>query len=115
MGEKSANKNKYFLSKDFIIFVLLSSVEGTERVIKRRKVVLDETHLQIPLNHGWKRQTHINNYGRRGIQGEVCYFAPCGRKMKTIPDVMRVRFFCTITESFYLRVSKLLIIAIFID
>ena len=30
--------------------------------------------------------------------GEVWYFAPCGRKMKTIPDVMRVSKKYRITE-----------------
>lgn len=60
------------------------------RPIKRRHVVLDDSKIKIPLDKGWKRQTNIHSYGRRGIVGEVWYFAPCGRKMKTIPDVMRV-------------------------
>ncbi|KAH3703124.1 hypothetical protein DPMN_078153 [Dreissena polymorpha] len=61
----------------------------SERPIKRRHVVLDDSKIRIPLGKGWKRQTNIHSYGRRGIVGEVWYFAPCGRKMKTIPDVMR--------------------------
>ncbi|XP_053408583.1 bromodomain adjacent to zinc finger domain protein 2B-like isoform X2 [Mercenaria mercenaria] len=63
--------------------------DGGERPIKRRHVVLDDDKIKIPLSKGWKRQTNIHSYGRRGIVGEVWYFAPCGRKMKTIPDVMR--------------------------
>ena len=63
---------------------------GGERPVKRRHVVLDDEKIKIPLSKGWKRQTNIHSYGRRGIVGEVWYFAPCGRKMKTIPDVMRV-------------------------
>ncbi|XP_060551894.1 uncharacterized protein LOC132713351 isoform X3 [Ruditapes philippinarum] len=63
--------------------------DGGERQIKRRHVVLDDEKIKIPLSKGWKRQTNIHSYGRRGIVGEVWYFAPCGRKMKTIPDVMR--------------------------
>ncbi|XP_052805441.1 bromodomain adjacent to zinc finger domain protein 2B-like isoform X3 [Mya arenaria] len=59
------------------------------RPIKRRHVVLDDFEIRVPLEKGWKRQTNIHSYGRRGIVGEVWYFAPCGRKMKTIPDVMR--------------------------
>ncbi|KAL8601347.1 hypothetical protein ACOMHN_054640 [Nucella lapillus] len=56
---------------------------------KRRNIVLNEKELLIPLEHGWRRQTTIHGMGRRGIVGEVLYFAPCNKKMKTIPDVMR--------------------------
>ncbi|KAI8778112.1 bromodomain adjacent to zinc finger domain protein 2B [Biomphalaria glabrata] len=56
---------------------------------KKPPTQLDERELIIPLEHGWNRQTIINGMGRRGIVGEVLYFAPCGKKMKTIPDVMR--------------------------
>nr|KAG5701531.1 hypothetical protein BaRGS_024781 [Batillaria attramentaria] len=34
-------------------------------------------------------RTTIHGMGRRGIVGEVIYYAPCTKKMKTIPDVMR--------------------------
>ncbi|XP_067687467.1 bromodomain adjacent to zinc finger domain protein 2B-like isoform X8 [Haliotis asinina] len=56
---------------------------------KRRRIITNENDLRIPLEHGWRRQTTIHTMGRRGIVGEVLYFAPCGKKMKTIPDVMR--------------------------
>ncbi|XP_076455767.1 bromodomain adjacent to zinc finger domain protein 2B-like [Babylonia areolata] len=56
---------------------------------KKRNIVLNEKELLIPLEHGWRRQTTIHGMGRRGIVGEVLYFAPCNKKMKTIPDVMR--------------------------
>ncbi|XP_012935525.1 uncharacterized protein LOC101848029 [Aplysia californica] len=64
-----------------------STDEGSPN--KKRCVQMDERELTIPLEHGWNRQTIINGMGRRGIVGEVLYFAPCGKKMKTIPDVMR--------------------------
>ncbi|KAK3579708.1 hypothetical protein CHS0354_025743 [Potamilus streckersoni] len=66
-----------------------SSLDGMVVPLKKRRVQLDEKELKIPLQHGWRRQTNIHTYGRRGIVGEVWYFAPCGRKLKTIPDVMR--------------------------
>ncbi|RUS91216.1 hypothetical protein EGW08_001022, partial [Elysia chlorotica] len=56
---------------------------------KKKAQQIDERELTIPLEHGWNRQTIINGMGRRGIVGEVLYFAPCGKKLKTIPDVMR--------------------------
>ncbi|KAK7489473.1 hypothetical protein BaRGS_00019272, partial [Batillaria attramentaria] len=60
-----------------------------EDTSKRRNIVLNERELLIPLEHGWRRQTTIHGMGRRGIVGEVIYYAPCTKKMKTIPDVMR--------------------------
>ncbi|XP_050406043.2 bromodomain adjacent to zinc finger domain protein 2B [Patella vulgata] len=56
---------------------------------KKRRLVTDESELRIPLEHSWLRQTTIHTMGRRGIVGEVLYFAPCGKKMRTIPDVIR--------------------------
>ncbi|GFS02191.1 bromodomain adjacent to zinc finger domain protein 2B [Elysia marginata] len=63
---------------------------GTEDGSPKKKAQqIDERELTIPLEHGWNRQTIISGMGRRGIVGEVLYFAPCGKKLKTIPDVMR--------------------------
>ncbi|XP_055998604.1 bromodomain adjacent to zinc finger domain protein 2B-like isoform X7 [Ostrea edulis] len=56
---------------------------------KKPRVQMDEAALQIPLDHGFKRSTTIHAIGKRGFIGEVLYFGPCGKKMKTIPDVMR--------------------------
>jgi hypothetical protein len=58
--------------------------------VKRPRVQTDERELKVPLERGWKRSTTILAIGKRGFIGEVLYFAPCGKKMKTIPDVMRV-------------------------
>lgn len=38
----------------------------------------------------WKRETRIRNICGR-VQGEVAYYAPCGKKLKKCPDVMKVR------------------------
>ena len=54
---------------------------------------MDETALQIPLDNGFRRTTTIHAIGKRGFIGEVLYYGPCGKKMKTIPDVMRVQNF----------------------
>lgn len=37
----------------------------------------------------WKRETRIRNICGR-VQGEVAYYAPCGKKLKQYPDVMKV-------------------------
>ncbi|XP_064595320.1 bromodomain adjacent to zinc finger domain protein 2B-like isoform X3 [Liolophura sinensis] len=55
----------------------------------KRRRVMDEKELRIPLEHGWRRETRIRTVGSRGIAGEVLYYAPCGKKLKTYPDVTR--------------------------
>ncbi|XP_052093543.1 bromodomain adjacent to zinc finger domain protein 2B-like isoform X5 [Mytilus californianus] len=63
--------------------------DGSSSTSKRPRVQTDERELKVPLERGWKRSTTILAIGKRGFIGEVLYFAPCGKKMKTIPDVMR--------------------------
>ncbi|XP_068101782.1 bromodomain adjacent to zinc finger domain protein 2B isoform X5 [Hyperolius riggenbachi] len=54
---------------------------------KRRRIT-DERELQIPLEYGWQRETRIKNLSGR-LQGEVTYFAPCGKKFRQYPEVMK--------------------------
>ncbi|XP_028446630.1 bromodomain adjacent to zinc finger domain protein 2B isoform X6 [Perca flavescens] len=54
---------------------------------KRRRVT-DERVLGLPLEFGWQRETRIRTVAGR-LQGEVAYFAPCGKKLRQYPDVMK--------------------------
>ncbi|XP_053328178.1 bromodomain adjacent to zinc finger domain protein 2B isoform X4 [Spea bombifrons] len=54
---------------------------------KKRRVT-DEQDLRIPLEYGWQRETRIKNFGGR-LQGEVAYYAPCGKKFRQYPEVMK--------------------------
>uniref|UniRef100_A0A8C9B7C4 Bromodomain adjacent to zinc finger domain protein 2B n=1 Tax=Phocoena sinus TaxID=42100 RepID=A0A8C9B7C4_PHOSS len=54
---------------------------------KRRRVT-DERELRIPLEYGWQRETRIRNFGGR-LQGEVAYYAPCGKKLRQYPEVIK--------------------------
>ncbi|XP_051998007.1 bromodomain adjacent to zinc finger domain protein 2B isoform X2 [Xyrauchen texanus] len=54
---------------------------------KRRRVT-DERALRKPLEYGWQRETCITNTCGR-LWGEVAYFAPCGRKLKQYPDIIK--------------------------
>ncbi|XP_036900524.1 bromodomain adjacent to zinc finger domain protein 2B isoform X10 [Sturnira hondurensis] len=54
---------------------------------KRRRVA-DERELHIPLEYGWQRETRIRNFGGR-LQGEVAYYAPCGKKLRQYPEVIK--------------------------
>nr|XP_020463260.1 bromodomain adjacent to zinc finger domain protein 2B-like isoform X2 [Monopterus albus] len=54
----------------------------------KRKRVMDEKELMIPLELGWRRETRIKSVAGRP-QGEVSYYAPCGKKLRQYPDVMK--------------------------
>ena len=54
---------------------------------KRRRADLDEVLLSVPLEQGWKRETRIKELNKRGISGEVTYFAPSGRRFKAYQDL----------------------------
>ncbi|XP_072541840.1 bromodomain adjacent to zinc finger domain protein 2B isoform X3 [Salminus brasiliensis] len=55
---------------------------------RKRRRVTDEGALRRPLDYGWQRETRIRSICGR-IQGEVAYYAPCGKKLKQYPDVMK--------------------------
>lgn len=40
----------------------------------------------------WMRQTCIRQITASGIRGDVVYFAPCGKKLSTYAEVLRVSF-----------------------
>ncbi|XP_033868859.3 bromodomain adjacent to zinc finger domain protein 2B-like isoform X18 [Acipenser ruthenus] len=54
---------------------------------KRRRVT-DEREIRIPLEYGWQREARIREIGGR-LQGEVAYYAPCGKKLRQYPEVMK--------------------------
>ncbi|KAM4776747.1 bromodomain adjacent to zinc finger domain protein 2B isoform 14-T14 [Cyanocitta cristata] len=56
--------------------------------ISKRRRVADERELRVPLDYGWQRETRIRNFGGR-VQGEVAYFAPCGKKLRQYPEVVK--------------------------
>ncbi|KAJ4932896.1 hypothetical protein JOQ06_029734 [Pogonophryne albipinna] len=63
---------------------------------KRRRVT-DERVLRMPLEFGWQRETRIRTVAGR-LQGEVAYFAPCGKKLRQYPDIMKYLLRNGITE-----------------
>ncbi|XP_017934358.1 bromodomain adjacent to zinc finger domain protein 2B isoform X9 [Manacus vitellinus] len=56
--------------------------------ISKKRRVADERELRVPLEYGWQRETRIRNFGGR-LQGEVAYFAPCGKKLRQYPEVVK--------------------------
>ena len=57
-----------------------------------RYATIETEELRLPLKAGWKRETTVREYTKSGVRGEVCYFAPCGKKFKQYPDVVRVSY-----------------------
>uniref|UniRef100_A0A4W6CDG9 Bromodomain adjacent to zinc finger domain 2B n=1 Tax=Lates calcarifer TaxID=8187 RepID=A0A4W6CDG9_LATCA len=73
-----------------------SGTLSNHRSGKRRRVT-DERVLRLPLEFGWQRETRIRTVAGR-LQGEVAYFAPCGKKLRQYPDVMKYLLRNGITE-----------------
>ncbi|KAM7048932.1 bromodomain adjacent to zinc finger domain protein 2B isoform 8-T13 [Acridotheres tristis] len=65
-----------------------SLTPSTHCGISKRRRVADERELRVPLDYGWQRETRIKNFGGR-LQGEVAYFAPCGKKLRQYPEVVK--------------------------
>uniref|UniRef100_A0A3B3ZX96 Uncharacterized protein n=1 Tax=Periophthalmus magnuspinnatus TaxID=409849 RepID=A0A3B3ZX96_9GOBI len=54
----------------------------------KKKRVMDEKDLMLPLELGWRRETRIKSVAGRP-QGDVAYYGPCGKKLRQYPDVMK--------------------------
>ncbi|NXO02193.1 BAZ2B protein, partial [Rhinopomastus cyanomelas] len=65
--------------------------------LSKRRRVADERELRLPLEYGWQRETRIRNFGGR-LQGEVAYFAPCGKKLRQYPEVVKGVQWCLLKE-----------------
>ncbi|CAF0939581.1 unnamed protein product [Adineta steineri] len=57
---------------------------------KRRKTEeVNEALVRTPLNRGWKRVTIVRAITRTGVRGDVSYYAPCGRKLRSFQEIDR--------------------------
>jgi hypothetical protein len=65
-----------------------------------RYATIETQELRLPLRMGWKRETTVREYSKSGIRGDVVYHAPCGKKFKQYPDIMRVCNFELLRKSF---------------
>lgn len=41
----------------------------------------------------WQRETRMKTVGGR-LQGDVAYYAPCGKRLRQYPDVVKVTLTC---------------------
>ncbi|MEE6471589.1 hypothetical protein FKM82_009305 [Ascaphus truei] len=53
----------------------------------RRRIATPE-EVRLPLLHGWNREVRIKK-GSHRWQGETWYYAPCGKRMKQFPEVIK--------------------------
>lgn len=44
----------------------------------------------------WQRETRVRNFGGR-LQGEMAYYAPCSKKLRQYPDVIKVNTFLQVS------------------
>ena len=69
--------------------MLSISLSGSRSVGKYATV--ETAELRLPMKYGWKRETLVREYSKSGVRGDVVYYAPCGKKFKQYPDIVRVR------------------------
>ena len=55
-----------------------------------RYATIETPELRVPLTRGWRRETLVREYSKSGVRGDVVYYAPCGKKFKQYPDIIRV-------------------------
>ncbi|XP_077993528.1 bromodomain adjacent to zinc finger domain protein 2B-like isoform X2 [Glandiceps talaboti] len=87
--EKSRKRSQDDLHASTPSSAINSSAASTPTPAKRRRMH-DENEARAPLENGWRRQTVIRQLGPGDrLRGDVIYFAPCGKKIKTYPEVIR--------------------------
>ncbi|XP_043939569.1 bromodomain adjacent to zinc finger domain protein 2A [Protopterus annectens] len=59
----------------------------TNVTIRRRRIATQQ-QVCFPLQHGWRREVRIRK-GSSRLQGETWYYAPCGKRMKQFPEVIK--------------------------
>lgn len=52
---------------------------------------MDEEIRETFLFFRWKRVTIVRAITRTGVRGDVSYYAPCGRKLRSFQEIDRVR------------------------
>ncbi|XP_078390715.1 bromodomain adjacent to zinc finger domain protein 2A-like isoform X1 [Cetorhinus maximus] len=72
-----------------------SSATSKGECIRRR--VTDERELRIPLQYGWRREIRIKTVGSR-LHGETTYYAPCGKRLRQFPEVIKYLARNAVTE-----------------
>ena len=56
---------------------------------RKRRKINDESEVRRPLDLGWGRQVRLKHLPNGVCKSEVYYIAPCGKKLRTYPDVNR--------------------------
>ena len=49
------------------------------------------------VSFSWKRVTIVRAITRTGVRGDVSYYAPCGRKLRSFQEIDRVRMSSTLS------------------
>jgi hypothetical protein len=52
-------------------------------------VEIVEAKIKLPLRYGWKRETIIKEIHKNGIRGDVIYYSPCSKKLRTFQEIER--------------------------
>ena len=75
------------------IIAIWESISKTDCLLSgkvSRYATIETPELRVPLSRGWRRETLVREYSKSGVRGDVVYYAPCGKKFKQYPDIIRV-------------------------
>jgi hypothetical protein len=50
---------------------------------------IDENKIKFPLKLKWRRETIVKEIHKNGIRGDVIYYSPCGKKLRTFQEIER--------------------------
>ena len=76
--------------KYFWLLNYFTTISGAAGRAYGKYATVETEELRCPLKMGWKREITVREYSKSGIRGDVLYYAPCGKKFKQYPDIMRV-------------------------
>lgn len=88
-AEKRKALIKKFTSEHVVSLSLPSSYRHMVTNVQRTLLFWTTLPLFCSWNPRWRRETRIKPVAGRP-QGEVAYYAPCGKKLRQYPDVMKV-------------------------
>ena len=56
-------------------------------------VVVVKFKFEFKKKKSWRRETIVREFHKNGIKGDVIYFSPCGKKLRSFQDIERVILF----------------------
>ena len=67
-----------------------NNINETNDNLKSIDIETIEAKIKIPIKHGWRRETIVKEIHKNGIKGDVIYYSPCNKKLRSFQEIERV-------------------------